>query len=219
MEKYEFIFIVILIIIIIFFIFNKNDNNCKKENFDIDSYVFLEGLNSKHTLKNYNTKKYKNDINELSKICDKLDNCAGFTNDGELKYSNDLYKDPSSNKPTDGIYIKKKYNCNFEDIIKSKLPNLPQNIDNNISPSLQGIQSMPTKIPISTPAAFSISNQNNLSSELKPITISSVTNLGPQTQMTTMTPMPTMTTMSPMTNMSPMTTMTPMTTMSPSTNN
>jgi hypothetical protein len=120
MKDYECILIVILIIIIIF-IFNKN-NNCLrlKENFDDCSYVFYKGYNSKDNLIECNLKDYEEDIDTLSKVCDNLSNCVGFTNKGILKSSNDLYKDPDFINENDGIYIKKDYNCNLEEIINSK---------------------------------------------------------------------------------------------------
>ena len=114
MIDYECILIVLLLIILLFLIFNKNNNNnCARENFENDSYVFYQGYNSKDNLIDCNLKDYENDFDTLSRVCDSLGNCVGFTNKGFLKSSNDLYKDPAFNNENEGIYIKKDYNCNI----------------------------------------------------------------------------------------------------------
>jgi len=129
MKDYECFILVLIILFVLFFIFNTNDDNsCKKENFDANSYVFHQGYNSKNNLIDCNFKDYENNIDKLSRICDNLDNCVGFTNKGYLKNSNDLYKDPAFNNSNEGVYIKKNYNCNFEDIIKSTPSILPPNV-------------------------------------------------------------------------------------------
>jgi hypothetical protein len=143
MKNYEII-LILLLIIIIFFLFNRNDNICLRENFENDSYIFYQGYNSKDNLIECNLKDYEEDIDTLSKVCDNLSNCVGFTNKGILKNSNDLYKDPDFINENDGIYIKKDYNCNLEEIINSK--------SNILSSSTTSIPPSVMKKPEITPA-------------------------------------------------------------------
>ena len=188
MKDYECVLIILLLIVVLFFVFNRNDNCYRlKENFENSSYVFYQGYNSKDNLMDCNLKDYEENIDALSKVCDNLTNCVGFTNRGHLKSSNDLYKEPSFNNSNEGIYIKKDYNCNFEKIIKYT--------NNNLSPTIQG--------NLSSPINLNIATINNLSSTMRPTKTTmrpTKTTMRPTTttmRPTTTTMRPTTTTMAP----------------------
>jgi hypothetical protein len=104
MNTYILILVLILLLIIIYFTYYK-------EEFETNTYIFNQGYNNNDNLPNGDFSDYANNIDRLSNECNNSSNCVGFTNNGILKNSNSIFKDNLFTLPYDGIYIKKDYYC------------------------------------------------------------------------------------------------------------
>jgi hypothetical protein len=146
MNVYILIMVLILLLIIIYFIDYK-------EEFETNTYVFNQGYNSNDNLQNGNLSNYANNIDKLSNECNNLSNCVGFTNNGILKNGNSIFKDPLFTLPNDGIYIKKDYYCDPNEM-SSELSSEPTSSIMNTTTTLAPTTVCPTHAPTTACPTF-----------------------------------------------------------------